>query len=335
MSHPSPLPTIKVVGLPSPTIARRQRPQQTVDLRWLKVEEFLNSSSLSVNSRKVYFRELTRFAEWLPLNWSEIKSRHIASYKLFLKEEVQTRSGTPLSQSSINCAIASVKSFFSWLMQSYPELVTHDPCLGVRFEKIPLPPAQNLNAQQVEQVWGVLPQLGETQLRDTALIHILFHGLRAGEVVSLNLAAFDQNILFLADTKNNEPRLVPLLKAAAAAIQAYLNSREELGEEMTGDRPLLLSHHHGHRSERLTYFGLSYAIGKIGDLAGVPDLHPHQFRHTYATELLLKGVDPTHARRLTGHRSDQSFRRYTLAGEQQAAMDAFYRAYEPERVHSD
>jgi integrase/recombinase XerD len=35
-------------------------------------------------------------------------------------------------------------------------------------------------------------------------VHVLSHGLRASEVVSLNLAAFDGQLLFLAKTKNHE-----------------------------------------------------------------------------------------------------------------------------------
>ena len=56
-----------VVGSELPISARsvQQRSVQPVaDLRWLRVEEFLNSSNLSANSRKVYERELRRFLSW-------------------------------------------------------------------------------------------------------------------------------------------------------------------------------------------------------------------------------------------------------------------------------
>jgi integrase/recombinase XerD len=71
----------------------------------------------------------------------------------------------------------------------------------VKFEKVPLPPAQSLTPEQMQQVWEVLEFLGETKQRDTALLHILSHGLRAGEIVDLNVSAFDGQLLFLADTK--------------------------------------------------------------------------------------------------------------------------------------
>jgi integrase/recombinase XerD len=332
----NPLPEIKVVSLtvsssfePNSTQLRRGRPAKTqsasVDIRWLKMEEFLNSSALAPNSRKVYERELRRFLNWTELLWSEIKPRHFSQYKAYLMEEVRTNKDKPLSKSSVNSAIATLKSFFGWMMQTYPEGVATNPTVEVKFEKIPLPPAQSLTAEQMQQVWEVIDYLGETKERDRALVHLLSHGLRAGEIVALNLAAFDGKLLFIADIKNNEPRLVPLKKQSRQALQQYLVWREEQGEILTSDRPLILSHHVVRQGQRLSYHGIYFAVEKIGELAGIPDLHPHAFRHTYATELLLQGLDPTHARKLTGHKNELAFKRYTLRSQQEAAISAYYR----------
>jgi integrase/recombinase XerD len=309
--------TLPVQPYPAPSIA---------DLRRLKVEEFFNSSSLSPNSRKLYQRELRRFLHWTDHTWTEFKPRHIALYKAYLSQEVLTVQGKPLAKSSINAALATLKSFFGWLRQCYPDLLPADPTVGTRFEKLPLPPVQSLSQEQVNRVWSALAEVGETRLRDAALLHLLGHGLRAGEVVALNVGAFDGRLVFLADTKTDEPRLVPLRQSAADGVQAYLDWRQAGGECLSEERPLLLSHHQGRRSERLSYHGLYYAIERLGELAGLPNLHPHQFRHTYATVLLLQGVDPMHAKRLTGHRSERAFKRYTLRSEQDAAIAAFYRA---------
>lgn len=50
-----------------------------------------------------------------------------------------------------------------------------------------------------------------------------------------------------------------------------------------------------------------------------------ELRLPYATELLLQGLDPTHARKLTGHKNELAFKRYTLRSEQEAAIAAYYR----------
>lgn len=328
MNHLNPLPEIKLISLPAPTQVEpgagrrktRKLPTGSTDLRYLKIREFLNSSNFAPDTRKSYERELERFLQWTELLWGEITPRHLSQYKVYLMQEVETDRGKPLAKSSINSALTALKSCFGWLSLTYPHLVATDPTVGIKFEKIPLPPAQSLTPEQIQPVWSALDYLGETKQRDTALLHVLSHGLRAGEVVGLNVGAFDGKLLFVADSKNNEPRLVPLRQASCEALQQYLSWRQQLGEELKCDRPLLLSHHVTRRGQRLSYHDIYFAIEKIGQLAGVPELHPHTFRHCYATELLLMAVAPTHARRLTGHRSEQAFRRYSLRSEQQAAI---------------
>ncbi|MBD2441172.1 site-specific integrase [Nostoc sp. FACHB-110] len=323
------LPPIKLIPLNGETaqgIPRPLRARPTTDIRHVKVLEFLRSNNLSVNSRKLYERELKRFLGWTQLSYHELRPRHLALYKEYLRDEVKTDAGKALSKSSINAGISALKSFFKWMCCTYPDIMATNPTLGVKLEKIPLPPAQSLTPEQMEKVWAALELLGETKLRDTALVHILSHGLRAGEIVELNVGSYDGKLLFLPDTKTNEPRLVPLRKESREVLQEYLRSRREQGEELNSLTPLMISHHASFKGERLSYHGIYFAVEKIGSLAGIEELHPHSFRHTYATDLLLLGVDPGHARKLTGHQSEKAFRRYTLRSEQEAAIAAYYRA---------
>jgi len=305
---------------------RSTRIKAPTDIRWVKVVEFLRSNNLAPNSRKLYERELKRFLRWTQLHYHELRPRHFGLYKEYLRDEVRTDTGKPLSKSSINAGIAALKSFFKWICYTYPDIIATNPTLGMKLEKVPLPPAQSLTDEQMERVWSALAFLGETKQRDTALVHILSHGLRAGEIVQLNFGSFDGKLLFLPDTKTNEPRLVPLRKESRDVLEAYLHSRSEQGEELNSLTPLMISHHASYKGDRLSYHGIYFAVEKIGELAGIEDLHPHQFRHTYATDLLLLGVDPSHARKLTGHQSEKAFRRYTLRSEQEAAIAAYYRA---------
>jgi len=327
------LPQIKLIPIEDAVLTREsggsKRPAKIApltDIRWVKVLEFLRSSNLAPNSRKLYERELKRFLGWTQLHYHELRSRHIGLYKQYLMEEVCTDAGYPLSKSSINAGLSAIKSFFKWLTLTYPEMITTNPTQGVKLEKVPLPPAQSLTAEQMESVWSALEYLGETKERDTALVHILSHGLRAGEVVNLNVGSFDGKLLFLPDTKTSQPRLVPLRQESREVVAEYLQLREQQGGVLNSLSPLMISHHPSYLGDRLSYHGIYFAVEKIGELALIEDLHPHQFRHTYATDLLLLGVDPTHARKLTGHTSEKAFRRYTLRSEQEAAIAAYYRA---------
>ena len=295
------------------------------DIRWPLVQEFLRSSSLSSNSQKLYERELKRFLGWTQCRWSELQSRHLGLYKAYLME-LEITTGKKLSKNSLNSALTALKSFFRWLCQFHPELCPKNPTEGVKFERVPLPPAQNLTPGEMERVWSAIAQRNETRLRDLAMVQLLSHNLRAGEVASANVGSFDGRLVTLRETKNKQPRIVPLSEAGQQAIQTYLDWRRSQGEALAPERPLILSHHQGWEGDRLSYHGIYFAVERIGELAGLPDLHPHQFRHTGATELLRMGMDPAHARLLTGHTDERSFRRYTLAVEQEAAIKAFYRA---------
>ena len=315
---------------PEPTPKRSPRGRSAhiatpSDIRWPLVQEFLRSSSLSSNSQKLYERELKRFLGWTQCRWSELQSRHLGLYKAYLME-LEITTGKKLSKNSLNSALTALKSFFRWLCQFHPELCPKNPTEGVKFERVPLPPAQNLTPREMERVWSAVAQRTETRLRDLAMVQLLSHNLRAGEVASANVGSFDGRLVTLRETKNKQPRIVPLSEAGQQAIQSYLDWRRSQGEALAPERPLILSHHQGWEGERLSYHGIYFAVERIGELAGLPELHPHQFRHTGATELLRMGMDPAHARLLTGHTDERSFRRYTLAVEQEAAIKAFYRA---------
>jgi integrase/recombinase XerD len=311
----------------TPSRSHRGRPAQIqtpTDIRWPVVQEYLRSSSLSPNSQKLYERELKRFLGWTQCRWSELQSRHLGLYKAYLME-LEVAAGKTLSKNSLNSALTALKSFFRWLCQFHPELCPKNPTEGVKFERVPLPPAQSLTLEEMERVWSAIAQRTDTRLRDYAMVQLLSHNLRAGEVASANVGSFDGRMVTLTETKNKKPRIVPLSEAGQQAIQEYFEWRRGQGEVLTSESPLILSHHQGWEGDRLTYHGIYFAVERIGELAGLPELHPHQFRHTGATELLRMGMDPAHAMLLTGHTDGRSFKRYVLAVEQEAAIAAYYR----------
>ncbi len=87
-----------------PERSPRGRPAQIAtptDIRWPAVQEFLRSSSLSPNSRKLDERELERFLDWTRCRWSELQSRHLGQYKAYLMElEVATGKSFPRTAST-------------------------------------------------------------------------------------------------------------------------------------------------------------------------------------------------------------------------------------------
>jgi site-specific recombinase XerD len=60
----------------------------------------------------------------------------------------------------------------------------------------------------------------------------------------------------------------------------------------------------------LTRSGLLQLVRSLGERAGVPDVHPHRFRHTFAVNFLINGGDPYALQDLLGHESMEMVRRY-------------------------
>lgn len=253
---------------------------------------------------------MKRFLNWTDKSWSAIAPRHIAQYKAHLSE-------LGLAQASVNRALCSLKSFFAWLHKAYPDSVTANPTTSVELEKLPVPEARDLSDEQIEALWQATEQLGVTKLRDAALLTVLFHGLREEEaLLHLNIGDYDGVRLHIRKAKDDSTGTVPLADWARKKLEAYLAQRLEIEGELVDKSPMFLSVGHNSRGKRLGYQGLYYAIKKLGSLAEIENLTPHQLRHTFATMLMLiKQMDSIHARTLTRHKSESSFKRYALASD--------------------
>lgn len=109
-----------------------------------------------------------------------------------------------------------------------------------------------------------------------------------------------------------------------ADLDAYLKWRQrQLGEVLQPTSPLFVSHSRRNSGDRLGYEGIRKVVEAIATQIN-QKFHAHQCRHTFATELVLQGMNPYHVMTITRHRSTSSFRRYTKAADQAAAETAFY-----------
>ena len=148
-------------------------------------------------------------------------------------------------------------------------------------------------------------------LRDRAILETLYAtGIRAGELARLRLEDVDpeDRLLRIVCGKGRKDRTVPLTRAAAAAIDRYLQqSRPHIRGARTS-RWLFLAP----RGGRLYGSALSALVADAAAAAGV-DRHAtcHTFRHSVATHLLKGGADIRHIQQLLGHTSLATTERYT------------------------
>ena len=286
----------------------------------MRVDEFMGARSLAANTQKAYRRELNRFLNWTDFPLVEVNSRLMVKYKEHLVKS--------LASASVNRALSAVSSFFDWLVLAYPDTFETNPVKPVSMLKLSSPQARDLNSNSVELLLKAVEQRSiVTRSRDKAILQVLLHGLRASEVASLNLGDYDGSRLYIQQAKDDSSGTVPLNKAGRAAINAYLQERRETKERFGAKKPLFLSKSPvPGKPQRLGYQGIYYLIKDLGEIAGIDEINPHRMRHTFATNLVLKGIDSLHARTLTRHKSESSFKRYAKRALEAAAEKAFYQA---------
>jgi integrase/recombinase XerC len=143
-------------------------------------------------------------------------------------------------------------------------------------------------------------------VRDRAIFELLYGcGVRVSELAGLNLEDVDRAERWLrVRGKGRKERQVPLPGQAAGALERYLAQRPVARDE----RAVFLNH----RNQRLTARGIRgivklYATLLIGD----PSIHPHSFRHAYATHLLADGADLRAIQELLGHARLSTTQKYT------------------------
>ena len=160
--------------------------------------------------------------------------------------------------------------------------------------------------------------IGESRVRNRAILAVLVYtGLRRGEVVRLNVSSLQRegDIALRVRGKGNKERVVGLPGQTVEAINAYLATRPSAKPE----EPMFLVS----GGRRITARVITKAVARAGRRLKT-HLHPHLFRHTYATRLHELGVDLLVIQGLLGHESVATTEIYTRvsAARQRQAIQA-------------
>ncbi len=215
--------------------------------------------------------------------------------------------GRKLSVTTIRRKLAAVRSFLQFLVR--------DGVLEVNRAKLvnsPKMPKTLPRVLSAEQMNALLDQVSENELkrahprRDVAILELLYGcGLRVSELAGLNLDDMDLSGRWLrVRGKGRKERQVPFPRKAAAAVERYLAERQ--GAE--GETAVFVNN----RGRRLSDRGIRNIVKLYATLlAGDPSIHPHSFRHAFATHLLADGADLRSIQELLGHAQLSTTQKYT------------------------
>ncbi|HEY9663288.1 MAG TPA: tyrosine-type recombinase/integrase [Allocoleopsis sp.] len=321
LSPSDPVLPIVIVPLQGGKVEEPRQPEPP-DLRHRQIEEFLRQTGKADNTQRTYRGQLVRFAAWCDKSWLDVTPSDIGKYRRDLKLK-------GLKPTSINHALNTLRSFYQSLRRSngYP-MNQPLPTDAIDLERQPELQADHIEAEDLSQLWTVLELEEKTRVRDRAIIAVLSHGLRASEASALNVEHWNGKILKVYRSKGQNVSEVPLSREARSHLEAYLEWRRQQGGlfEPLLESPMFLAQDPKSAGQRLGYKGLHRMVKKLGAIAGVEDLNPHQFRHTFGTEVTRRGVDPLFGKELMGIKSDKVFQRYTKGVFKQAAAEAYLKA---------
>ncbi len=311
------IPEPKLITLDGGKIAP---PLESVDIRELRVKEFLQARSLAPKTEKAYRQDLKYFLEWSNISWVELAPRDVAQFKDFLIYKKK------LAPASVRRVLGTLKNFSNWMFRS--GYVKSDPTIAVDLPKLKEPGANNLNDKIVADIFAAASETSYPE-RNLAIVGVLLHGLRASEVCSLNFGDYDGECLEVKVAKAGSAGTVPLEQWCLDLIENYLNWRRQMpgfnkGGE-TSEAPLFTSCSWRNKGERITYDTINKFCLQLKKETG-HNFHAHQFRHTFGTNLIMAGINPYHAMTLMRHKSVSNFRRYTKAADSKAAIKEFHGA---------
>lgn len=254
-----------------------------------------------------YRKDLEQVAEFVELSFElkELSQCTHSELRAWVIELVEQG----LSTTSVNRKIATLRSFFKFLLRS--RLISQDPTYKLKSLKNPKKLPEFIQETTLESVLeeSVYEPNFEGQ-RDRMVMEFLYlTGVRLSELTALrwkDLNLIEDQVKVLG--KRKKERIIPFTKMLKQNIVLYKKDFEERFSKIEGNEYFIVSN----RGEQ-SYPMMIYRIVRhyLDLFAQNTRRSPHLLRHTFATHLLNKGADLNAVKDLLGHANLAATQVYT------------------------
>ncbi len=153
----------------------------------------------------------------------------------------------------------------------------------------------------MERILRSIPGESSLCVKGRAIIELGYSSaLRPQELYSLKIADidFDKGLIFIEQSLNRKDRIVPVGRKALEWTERYIQEVRHHYVKDNSDGFLFINHNTG---ERLTVWGIRWAIQETLRRSGISPIKTYSLRGTAATHLLTNGMNIVHISRFLGH----------------------------------
>ncbi|WP_353171020.1 tyrosine-type recombinase/integrase [Flavobacterium sp.] len=260
-------------------------------------------SPLTVNA---YQKDILSFQLFLNKNHDACLLEEV-NYPL-IRSWIVELSDAKIAASSINRKMASLKSFYKFLLKT--KQIDNNPFVKHKSLKTPKQVQIPFSEKEINTLFELhFLKTDFDSIRNRLVVELLYAtGMRRAELINLDIHAID----FYGNTikvlgKRNKERIIPLLTSTSDVIKLYLTKRKEL-DNIGAPEKLILSKKGNKISETFVYRLINDYFSTISEKV---KRSPHVLRHSFATHLLNNGADLNSVKELLGHASLSSTQIYT------------------------
>jgi integrase len=311
---------------------------EPIDHRWARItthaplmaatcRHYLDQIAVSVRPSTVASADiaLRLFASWLidhdPSTRSlrAVNRRHIEAYKLWLATRENHR-GQPLKKTTISLRLGMLRVILERLIEwDHPDAPTRNPILGTDLPKLDEPLPKFLDDDTAAAFMHAATRMDPFR---RLVVEILARtGLRVGEFCALRADAVvtigETHWLRVPLGKLHTDRYIPL---HPILLELLRNWRAWAGPDDSG---LLITN----RGRPVDRYCVARILARCARIAGIGHVHPHQLRHTLATQAINRGMSLEAIAAMLGHRSMRMTLVYARIADRTVA-DQYYAAAE-------